>query len=264
MLKKDSFKWTEHQSVAFEQLKTSLSTAPVMALPDFTLPFTLETDASGTGLRAILMQMGRPIAYFSKTLGTKSAALSTYDKEALAILEALKRWRHYFLGTELLIKTDQQSLKFITEQKVAEGIQHKLLLKLLEFNYSIDYKKGKENKAADALSRKSPILLATTVITPTWVEAVEHSYVDDPHCKELLQKLTLAPQSAQPYTLQAGVIRYNGRIYIGNDSTLRQNLLESMHASPIGGHSGIVASYQRIKRIFFWPGLKKDTEKFIS
>jgi hypothetical protein len=122
MLKKDSFKSTEHQSVAFEQLKTSLSTAPVMALPDFTLPFTLETDANGTGLGAILMQKGRPIAYFSKTLGTKSAALSTYDKEALAILEALKRWRHYFLGTELLIKTYQQSLKSITEQKVAEGI----------------------------------------------------------------------------------------------------------------------------------------------
>jgi hypothetical protein len=58
MLKKDSFKWTEHQSVAFEQLKTSLSTAPVMALPDFTLPFTLETDASGTGLGAVLMQKG--------------------------------------------------------------------------------------------------------------------------------------------------------------------------------------------------------------
>jgi hypothetical protein len=78
--------------VAFVQLKTSLSTAPVMALPDFTLPFTLETDTSGTGLGAVLMQKGRPIAYFSKTLGTKSAVLSTYDKEALAILEALKRW----------------------------------------------------------------------------------------------------------------------------------------------------------------------------
>jgi hypothetical protein len=154
LLKKDSFKWTDSQSVAFEQLKTSLIAAPVMALPDFHLPFTLETDASGRGFGAVLMQQGRPIAYFSKTLGSKASALSTYDKEALAILESLKRWRHYFLGTELMIKTYQQSLKYLTEQKVAEGIQHKLLLKLLEFNYTIDYKKGKENKAADALSRK--------------------------------------------------------------------------------------------------------------
>jgi hypothetical protein len=92
LLKKDSFKWTNSQTVTFEQLKTSLITAPVMALPDFHEPFTLETDASGTGLGAVLMQQGKPIACFSKTLGTKAASLSTYDKEALAILEALKRW----------------------------------------------------------------------------------------------------------------------------------------------------------------------------
>jgi predicted aspartyl protease len=167
MLKKNSFKWTEVQTKAFNTLKESLITAPLMALPDFSLPFTLETDASGTGVGAVLMQQGKPIAYYNRTLGTKSAAMSTYDKEALAILEALKKWRHYLLGSELYIKTDQKSLKFITDQKVAEGIQHKLLLKLLEFNYSIDYKKGKENKAADALSRRECQLMPTAVITPS-------------------------------------------------------------------------------------------------
>jgi hypothetical protein len=109
ILKKDSFSWTPTQTHAFRQLKAALTSPPVMALPDFTLPFTLETDASGTGLGAVLMQRGRPIAYFSKSLGTRSAALSTYDKEALVILEALKKWRHYFLGTELPIKTDQMT-----------------------------------------------------------------------------------------------------------------------------------------------------------
>jgi hypothetical protein len=99
-----------------------------MALPNFSLPFTLETDACGTGIGAVLMQQGKPIAYFSKTLGIKNAALSTYDKEALAILEALKRWRHYLLDSDLVIKIDQKSLKYITDQKVAEGVQHKLLL----------------------------------------------------------------------------------------------------------------------------------------
>lgn len=61
------------------------------------------------------MQKGRPIAYYSKSLGVKSAVLSTYEKEAMAILEALKKWRHYFLGNPLIIKTDQKSLKFISE-----------------------------------------------------------------------------------------------------------------------------------------------------
>jgi hypothetical protein len=264
LLKKDSFKWTTIQSVAFEQLKTSLVTAPVMALPNFQIPFTLETDASVTGLGAVLMQQGKPIAYFSNALGSKAVAMSTYDKEALAILESLKRWRHYFLGTELKIKTDQQSLKFLTDQKVAEGIQHKLLLKLLEFTYTIEYKKGKENKAADALSRKPCQIMAITAITPSWVESVEQSYVGDPHCQELLQKLTVQPASEPHYTLQAGVLRHKGRIYIGPDKNLQHQLMESLHASAIGGHSDMVASYQRIKRIFYWPGLKKDMQNFVS
>jgi hypothetical protein len=90
------------------------------------------------------------------------------------------------LDSDLIIKTDQKSLKYITEQKVAEGIQHKLLLKLLQFNYTIEYKKGKENKAADALSRRDSNLLSLTVIQPTWTESVEHTYIQDTHCQELL------------------------------------------------------------------------------
>jgi hypothetical protein len=112
--------------------------------------------------------------------------MSTYDKEALAILEALQRWRHYFLDSDLIIKTDQKSLKYIAEQKVAEGIQHKLLLKLLQFNYTIEYKKGKENKAADALGRRDNTLFPITAIQPSWTDSVEESYSQDPICQELL------------------------------------------------------------------------------
>jgi transposase InsO family protein len=190
--------------------------------------------------------------------------MSTYDKEALAILEALKKWRHYFLDSDLIIKTDQKSLKYITEQKVAEGIQHKLLLKLLQFNYTIEYKKGKENKAADALSRRDSNLLSLTVIQPTWTESVEHSYIQDTQCQELLQKLCLSPTAHPPITLNAGLLRYKGRIYIGKDAELRKQIMHSFHASVIGGHSGIVASYQRLKRLFYWPGMKKELTRYIS
>ena len=175
MLKKDSFSWTDKQIEAVNQLKQSLISTPVLALPNFSLPFTLETDASGNGLGAVLMQQGRPLAYYSRTLGVRAISMSTYDKEALAILETLKKWRHYFLGGDLLIKTDQKSLKFITDQKIMEGIQRKLLMKLLEFNYKIEYKKCKENKADDALSKKENSVHALTILTPTWVRTVEDS-----------------------------------------------------------------------------------------
>jgi ribonuclease HI len=78
---------------------------------------------------------------------------STYEKEAMAILEALKKWKHYFASTSVIIRTDQQSLKYIQDQRLVEGIQHELLVKLLGFNYKVEYKKGRENKVVDALSR---------------------------------------------------------------------------------------------------------------
>jgi hypothetical protein len=100
------------------------------------------------------MQQSRPLAYFSKSLGPGNAAKSIYEKEAMAILEALRKWRHYFLCNKLIIRTDQSSLKYIAIQKLLEGIQHKLMLKLLEFDFTIQYKKDSENSVADALSRK--------------------------------------------------------------------------------------------------------------
>ena len=131
-------------------MQQALITAPVLALPNFSLPFVLETDASGKGIGAVLMQQGRPLAYYSSSFCPRNAALSTYEKEALAILEALKRWRHYLIGHELIIKTDQQSLKFITDQKITAGVQHKLMMKLLDFKFQIQNKTGISHKEVDA------------------------------------------------------------------------------------------------------------------
>lgn len=93
--------------------------------------------------------------------------MSTYDKETMAIIEAVKKWRHYFLATALVIRTDQESLKYIQEQKITEGIRHKLLLKLLGYIFTIEYRKGKENRVVDALSRvKHKVLSLLLVLLP--------------------------------------------------------------------------------------------------
>jgi predicted Zn-dependent protease len=74
-------------------LKEAMSSPPLLSLPDFSQPFTLETNACATGLGAVLMQQGKPLSFFSKSLGPGTSAQSIYEKEALAILEALKKWR---------------------------------------------------------------------------------------------------------------------------------------------------------------------------
>jgi ribonuclease HI len=89
-----------------------MTTPPVLALPNFTLPFTLEADASDYGIGAVLMQQGKPMSFLSKSIGLRATRLSTYY-EVMAILEALKKWKHYFSATSLIIITDQLSLKYI-------------------------------------------------------------------------------------------------------------------------------------------------------
>lgn len=82
---------------AFGQLKDAVSKASVLGFPDFSKPFTLEIDACGTRIRAVLMQEGRPLAYLSLTLSSRHEGLSIYEKE-LAVVMAVERWRHYLEG----------------------------------------------------------------------------------------------------------------------------------------------------------------------
>lgn len=97
-LKQNGSVWKEARQTAFEEVKQALTQAPVF-----------EADASGNGMGAVLMQQSEPLAFLSKAFGPKAVACSTYEREAMAILEALKRWKHYFSGSELIIWTDQQS-----------------------------------------------------------------------------------------------------------------------------------------------------------
>ena len=153
LLHKDiEFRWTEDTKSTFAKLKKALTSAPVLALPEFDQPFTVETDASGVGIGVVLLQKGHPIAYISKAMGPKYQLLSAYEKEFYAILFAVKKWQHYFLGQHFIIKTDQKALKHLLEQPPTTLMQNWGLEKLMGLDFSIEYKKRKENVVADALS----------------------------------------------------------------------------------------------------------------
>jgi len=156
LLKKHTlFIWSSVHDSSFIALKSALCNAPVLALPDFSKVFSIETDASGVGIGAVLMQDGHPLAFISKALGPKSKSLSTYEKEYLAILLDVQQWRSYLQFAEFIIFTDQRSLSQLSEQQLHTPWQHKVFTKLLGLQYKIVYKKGSDNRVADALSRKT-------------------------------------------------------------------------------------------------------------
>jgi len=119
LLKKGTpFIWTCSTEEAFQLLKQALMEAHVLAILDFSKTFVLETDACDYGLGAVLMQEGHPVAYLSKPLCPRNQALSTYEKECMAILMAVEKWRPYLQHKEFLIRTDHKILLYLTEQRI--------------------------------------------------------------------------------------------------------------------------------------------------
>ncbi|GJU37686.1 reverse transcriptase [Tanacetum coccineum] len=138
---------------AFERLQQVMIQSSVLALPNFNEEFVIETDTSGFGIGAVLQQNKHPIAYLSKTLALKNQSMSTYEKELLAVVLALQKWRGYRLDRHFKIRTDHFSLKYVLDQRITTPFQSKWLPKLVGFDYEIEYKKSADNATADALSR---------------------------------------------------------------------------------------------------------------
>ncbi|GKD20293.1 putative mitochondrial protein [Tanacetum coccineum] len=134
LLMKNGFKWNTATQSAFEQLKQAMISAPVLALPNFEKEFIVETDASRVGIIAVLIQGGHLIAYLSKTLSTKHQLMSTYEKEFLAVILALERWRGYLLDKHFKIKTNHFNLKYLLDQRITTPTQMKWLPKLMGFD----------------------------------------------------------------------------------------------------------------------------------
>ena len=128
--------------------------APVFALLDFEQELFVECDASKYEVGAILMQQERSIAFFSTTLKGENVFLSTYEKELLALALAIQHWRPYLLGRRFRVRTDHKSLKFLLEQQINTEMQQKWIIKLMGYDFVIEYKQGKFNQVADGLSRK--------------------------------------------------------------------------------------------------------------
>ena len=151
------FTWTEDNDKAFRTLNKRLLEAPILAFPNFELPFIIDTDASDTALGAVLSQVidgiEYPIAFESRVLTKTEVNYPTTKREELGVVQAVQWFRPYIYGSKCIIRTDHASLQWLFRQN-ADGMTFRMVQKLQEHDYQIVHRPGDKYCNADGLSRR--------------------------------------------------------------------------------------------------------------
>ena len=258
VIKKDvGFKWGEEQEKAFQVIKEKLTHAPLLALPNFAKTFEVECDASGLGIGAVLMQEGRPIAYFSEKLSGAALKYPTYDKELYALVQALETWQHYLWPKEFVIHTDHESLKHLKGQHKLNK-RHARWMEFVEtFPYVIRYKQGKENIVADALSPRY-VLISTLDAKLLGFEHIKELYPLD---QDFSNEYACCEKGAHDkFFRHEGFLFRENRLCIPNCS-IRDLLVRESHGGGLMGHFGVAKTLGVLQEHFYWPHMKRDVER---
>ncbi|WVZ88875.1 hypothetical protein U9M48_035342 [Paspalum notatum var. saurae] len=284
------FAWSPKCEEAFGTLKKLLTSAPVLAQPDITKPFDVYCDASSSGLGGVLMQEGRVIAYASCQLRKHEVNYPTHDLELLAVVYALKKWRHYLLGNTCHVYTDHKSLKYIFTQPELNMRQRRWLELIKDYDLEVHYHPGKANVVADALSRKAHCNFTEARPTvrvlcceigdiemPTALEAELYNLILEPTIKDQIiaaQKQDkgmahirdeIDDEKKACFKLdEEGVLWFKNRLVVPKDMELRKKILDEAHTSMFTLHPGSNKMYQDLKQKFWWTRMKREIAKYVS
>jgi hypothetical protein len=200
------------------------------------------------------------------------------------LVMAIRKWRHYLLGHTFKVRTDQQALKYLFEQRIGTPAQQKWVSKFLGFDFTVEYKKGRENRATNTLSRKDwpeenqeaipaagePEELnlttnkevttihnqAISTFQPSWTRELISSYAEDQQLQELIAQFQQGELDPEKYQFHQGLLFYKARIHLGNLKAFQQQVLQQFHSHPLAGHMGAQKTYSRLKKEFYWPGMR--------
>jgi len=289
MLKKNNFVWTEERISAFDRLKDSLCSAPVLHSPDFNRPFSLQCDASKYGIGAVLVQryddVEVPIAFMSRKYNQAQRNYSVVEQECLAVVLAIKKFRGYIEGQDFEVITDHASLKWLMRQTDLHGRLARWATKLQGFRFSINHRKGSRNVIPDALSRKhaedndsEPLALELPSVheleDTTEIDLSSEAFLS-PSYLELIQKVQGSPQLFPEVQVRDGFVYKKTEFSTGDpaqdDSTwklwvppdLTESVIRRAHEHPLCSHGGIGKTLHRVKTLYFWPKMTQQIRDFV-
>jgi ribonuclease HI len=270
-------------------LKQKLTTAPILVLPDVHKPFLVYCDVSYTGLGCVLMQEGKVVAYSSRQLKVHENNYPTHDLELVAVVHALKTWRHYLHGQKCDIYTDHKSLKYIFTQSELNLRQQRWLELIKDYELEIHYHPDKANVVADALSIKIQVnMLAahpmsfelakefdklslgflnntqgvTVELEPTLEQDIRKGQKDDKKINEIRQ-LIIDGKGPNFREDAEGVIWFKDRLCIPDIKSIRKLILKEAHETSYSIHPGSEKMYQDLKKRSWWYGMKGDIAEYV-
>jgi len=183
-------------------------------------------------------------------------------RELYALTEAVAKFRHYLLGHKFVVKTDQKSLRTLMEQSLQTPEQQKWLHKLLGYEFTIEYKPGKDNIPADALSRS--FYVAWSQAMPTLVTLLKQAQDTDSEIQTLMKAGVNNSSYDSHYSVHQGLLLWKRRIVVPTGHEIIQTILAEFHSSVIGGHAGFSRTLARIAAQFYWKGMHHDIKLFVQ
>jgi hypothetical protein len=226
----------------------------------------VKCDASGYAIGAVLSQEDRPVAYFSEKLDEAKLKYSMYDKEFYAIIQALKKWRHYLIPKEFVLYSDNHALQFVSQQDKLNQKHVKWVEYMQNFTFVIKHISGTANKVVDALSRKC-LLLQEFRVKTLGFENLKDMYAGDTdfgEAYEAAENPVLRDRSPWiDYMIQEGLLFRGNQLCIPNCS-MRENLLKEKHSEGLAGHFGHDKTFAKLSESYFWPGMRSDVKRFVD
>ncbi|GMI89824.1 hypothetical protein HRI_002651700 [Hibiscus trionum] len=175
---------------------------------------------------------------------------------------AVKKWTAYLVGRHFIIRTDHQSLKFLTENQAITPFQEKWVIKMMGYDYEVQYRKGCNNVVADVLSRKpelgSLMNMGVSQVTTDLRERVMATWQRDERLLKLIKGKEEGSSRHAKYKWDGKILTRKGKLVVGNNLELRKEIIDLFHGRAFGGHSGAKPTIHKITSIFYWKGLRRD------
>lgn len=272
--KGNKFVWTNECEAAFATIKERLVSSPVVSCPDFERPFIIQTDACDYGLGAVLTQDysdgERVVSFISRSLTSSERKYSTTEKECLAVLWAIEKFRPYVEGTRFTVVTDHFALLWLNNLKDPSGRLARWCVKLQQYDFNIIHRRGKDNVVPDALSRTVPVITELSH-TPLLFENYR-----DPWYAKMIDRVTNDPLHYPQWRVGEGILYRRVRnLYPGLEpesqdwkivvpKSHRFSLIKQNHDVPTAGHSGVYKTHGRLVLKYYWPKMKADISKYVK